>query len=726
MDILYKFKNLTLKQICTKVLKKIINKFTNTILKQKDLHKETRSTDNNVSINNTYVLVNCVMKHCNNLNILKFLCNKYISHQFDLLGSGFVKLDYKSKPIGVEDKNYSMLLNIDDFKENKEWLNKVLFPLHIPYSKEILKLADEDYEYIDWQLDFKSGYRYSAKRWYKDQPIGNDLGVDIKVSWELSRMQHLPQMAIGALSFQDLKEDLIKEFKNQVLDFIATNPPSMGCNWTCTMDVAIRVSNMLLAYDIFSKIDQNNILGEKFKSIFTNSVYDHGRFIVNNLEWDEKIRGNHYLSDICGLLFVSAYLERNEETDSWLAFSVQELINEMNYQFYEDGSNFEASTSYHRLSGELMIYSTALVYGILDTNKKDALRKYNHKLVKRLLPFEKQLYDLESKGFFPKWYLKRLYKSARFTKDITKENNDIPQIGDNDSGRFFKFTPVGEFLSLRELKDKYLNLKNYNGIDEENKYWDENILNQESFIAAVGGLFSSNEFEEYHDKYPLEYNIVKSLSKGISIDFKVEEHSKLKLYKGNIPKLDYVKIKEIYFKEYDNECIDISKLKSIYYPNFGLYLYKSKEFYLCIIAGENGQCGNGGHAHNDKLSFELSLRGKDIIVDPGTYLYTPFPKKRDEFRSIKVHNVPIVKEEEQNTFINAFSMKNETKCHVLEYSSNSIKIYLTYRDIHIVREFNILSDKLVIKDSCNYDFYQNFNYGKIYSNGYGKLIRKRK
>ncbi|EDS78653.1 conserved hypothetical protein [Clostridium botulinum C str. Eklund] len=725
MDILYKFKNLTLKQICTKVLKKIINKFTNTILKQKDLHKETRSTDNNVSINNTYVLVNCVMKHCNNLNILKFLCNKYISHQFDLLGSGFVKLDYKSKPIGIEDKNYSMSLNIDNFKENMDWINKVLLSAHIPYSKEILKLADKDYGYIDWQLDFKSGYRYSAKRWYKDQPVGKDLGVDIKVPWELSRMQHLPQMAIGAVNFKDLKEKLIKEFKNQVLDFIATNPPRMGCNWTCTMDVAIRVSNMLLAYDIFSQIDENNILGEEFKSIFANSVYDHGRFIVNNLEWNEKVRGNHYLSDICGLLFVAAYLDRNEQTDSWLTFSVQEIINEMKYQFYEDGSNFEASTIYHRLSGELMVYSTALIYGILNTDKKNALRNYNHKLVKRLLPFEKQLYNLESKNFFPKWYLERLYRSAMFTKDITKENNNIPQIGDNDSGRFFKFTPVGEFLSLRELKDKYLNLKNYNGIDGENKYWDESILNQESFIVAVGGLFSSNEFKEYYNKYPLEYNIVKSLSKGISIDFKVGEYSKLKLYKGNIPKLEYVKIKEIYFKEYNNECIDISKLKNMYYPNFGLYIYKSKEFYLCIIAGENGQCGNGGHAHNDKLSFELSLRGKDIIVDPGTYLYTPFPKKRDEFRSIKVHNVPIVKQEEQNTFINAFSMKNETKCCVLEYSSNSIKIYLTYRDIHIVREFNILSDKLVIKDSCNYDFYQNFNYGKIYSNGYGKLIRKK-
>jgi PTS system sucrose-specific IIC component len=54
------------------------------------------------------------------------------------------------------------------------------------------------------------------------------------------------------------------------------------------------------------------------------------------------------------------------------------------------------------------------------------------------------------------------------------------------------------------------------------------------------------------------------------------------------------------------------------------------------------------------LSFELCLCGKDIFVDPGTYLYTPLPEKRNLFRSVNVHNVPIVNCEEQNEMLDLF------------------------------------------------------------------------
>ena len=56
----------------------------------------------------------------------------------------------------------------------------------------------ELYKTIDWQRDFKSGYRFSSKKWYKSQRKNIPPGVDIKVPWELSRLQHLPQMAIFA------------------------------------------------------------------------------------------------------------------------------------------------------------------------------------------------------------------------------------------------------------------------------------------------------------------------------------------------------------------------------------------------------------------------------------------------------------------------------------------------------------------------------------------------
>ncbi|MEZ7879117.1 MAG: hypothetical protein QMC11_02655, partial [Rhodospirillales bacterium] len=74
---------------------------------------------------------------------------------------------------------------------------------------------------------------------------GHEPGVDIKIPWELARLQHLPQLA---LAYSDQRsQNLVDEFQNQTLDFMSANPPRYGVNWVCTMDVAIRAANLILA-----------------------------------------------------------------------------------------------------------------------------------------------------------------------------------------------------------------------------------------------------------------------------------------------------------------------------------------------------------------------------------------------------------------------------------------------------------------------------------------------
>lgn len=653
-------------------------------------------------------------------NVVLYLFQMYRNHFFDLLGSGFIKVDYNIFPMGIEEFKYDMSPKITEFDYEGDWLKRILLPHHADHAKIVWKNINKEYTPIDWQMDFKSGYRYSQKKWYKRQPIGKFIGADIKIPWEISRMQHLPQLSIFSLVLPDIRNEVLDEFKNEIYDFAATNPIRMGANWTCTMDVAIRASNMLIAYDILQGIDEHNILNEEFGQFFGNFIFEHGKFIVNNLEWYDGNNGNHYLADICGLLFVSSYLERNDLTDSWLAFAIQELINCMEKQFYDDGGNFEASTSYHRLSGEFMIYSTALIYGLLKNDKKEALKSFNVKNVKRLCNNNKQRYNIEDIGFFPNWYLNKLFKSGCFTMDILKSNENVPQIGDNDNGRFFKFTPIGDFLSYNELISKYRNLNKYKKLMGIEKYFDENVLDHSAFISSLNGIFDFNGFEYYSTKYPLEKSIIECIAKN----YKIKEHDfnkDIKISGNNYPNLKFKKTTEIIYSDfvYENIIIDEIKLKT--YPDFGLYVFKSNNFYLSIFAGVNGQNGKGGHSHNDKLSFELNLCGNDIFVDPGTYLYTPFPEKRDYFRSVNVHNVPIPIGREQNELIDMFKLSNDTKCQIIECSQNKIRILLAFKDVKIVREFIVFKNKLVINDSCSNDFDLCFNRGEVYSNGYGKL-----
>jgi uncharacterized heparinase superfamily protein len=74
------------------------------------------------------------------------------------------------------------------------------------------------------------------------------------------------------------------------------------------------------------------------------------------------------------------------------------------------------------------------------------------------------------------------------------------------------------------------------------------------------------------------------------------------------------------------------------FPHAGWYVYRDHDEYLAVTAGDNGQAGWGGHAHNDALSFEYALGSRTFLVDPGTYTYTADPEARNLFRSTAYHN----------------------------------------------------------------------------------------
>jgi hypothetical protein len=57
---------------------------------------------------------------------------------------------------------------------------------------------------------------------------------------------------------------------------------------------------------------------------------------------------------------------------------------------------------------------------------------------------------------------------------------------------------------------------------------------------------------------------------------------------------------------------------------------------LTVDAGPHGFL-NGGHAHADALSIDLTVRGRHVLVDPGTFTYTTSPAWRDSFRETAAH-----------------------------------------------------------------------------------------
>ncbi len=77
------------------------------------------------------------------------------------------------------------------------------------------------------------------------------------------------------------------------------------------------------------------------------------------------------------------------------------------------------------------------------------------------------------------------------------------------------------------------------------------------------------------------------------------------------------------------------------FPAGGVYVLRGEHAHAVVRCGDVGQRGNGGHAHNDVLSFELSL-ASPVVLDSGTYAYTSDPAARNAFRATAAHSTVVV------------------------------------------------------------------------------------
>lgn len=664
------------------------------------------------------------------LAFLSHVCPMYMRHCFDLLGSGWVRWDGRGPFLGVEGHVY----------EHATVNAATSLPLvHQGDCIRLRKLIrDPHYSCIDWQRDVKSGFRYNDKAWHLDQPIGLHRGVDIKVPWEIGRLQHLPQMAIEAirLKSQDAEKSrqYIQEFRSQLLDFIGANPVRVGVQWMCTMDVGIRAANIAMAYTLFQSLGEDDIIDAEFMYEIAVTLYRHCEHIVSALEWSEMLTSNHYLANICGLLFASMALEATPVTNTWLVFAIDQLAKEIDKQFYADGANFEGSLCYHRLSLEMAVYSVALVCGI----PKERLKSLKHP-IERLLPSAPKINlkqwrmncnkALEAESgcvFFTPKVLEKLARGALLTVLATKQGNCIAQIGDNDSGRFFRFTAAGELLSCAEAEKRYHNLSGYCSAvssyqTPDFQYFDENMLDHRGVIGAAAGIFP---FESLCG-FGFEESLVRSMLCGQVLGLSERELPSLKPEVRPAPHMQGTASEQILYADKTEQSKPLTMGgKWAYYPDAGWYIYRSDRVFLLVNAGPNGQNGNGGHCHNDKLSIELQVDGIDIIRDPGTGLYTPIPEMRNAYRSTAAHLAPAPQGEEQNRFEadGLFWMYNDAECWVCDYGASSISVAVEIKNQTFCMRKVVVEDcRIIIGDILA-------SQGTTtviprFSPGYGKILR---
>ncbi|MDO8490184.1 MAG: alginate lyase family protein [bacterium] len=372
--------------------------------------------------------------------------------------------------------------------------------------------------------------------------------LDVKVPWELSRFYHAPLLAHTYVVTGEAK--YLQELKAQTESWLSTNPVGSAPNWSNAMEVGIRAANWCLTLDLLKRASGDS-LDKELGRRMARSLVDHGRFIASHREYTPIIT-NHYLADCVGLVYLGVFFQDTHFGKQWLEMGREGLEECMARQVHDDGVDFEASISYHRLATELFGYA-ALVFR-------------------------------EQKVNMSKLFETRLEKMFEFARQYTKPNGLAPQIGDCDNGRL-------------------------------------HILNEQI-----------NEWNQQ----------------------------------------DHRHLFQLYMLLWPEK--PLPEQASAYFPKGQIAILRSPRMYCLIDAGTNGQGGNGGHCHNDTLSFELSVDSEDIFIDSGTGVYTSNPMRRNHFRSTRMHNTLTIDGAEQNRIPDPreglFWVHHDASPRVTQWASN--------------------------------------------------------
>ena len=277
-----------------------------------------------------------------------------------------------------------------------------------------------------WNRDFVSGLDWPDVSLENRNCIRFD-GSDVKVPYELSRLQFLPVLGkahvlTGETRYRDVAKDLLSSW-------IEANPFGRGVNWTLAMEVALRGMSICFLLNLLSpfRADEKGWL-----ACVTRSLWQHVVYIEAHIEFSHLVSSNHYLSNIVGLFCLSSFLEGAGVAEK-RGLYLRRIEAELRRQVYEDGGDYEASTGYHVLVTQM--FTTVLL--LLRAGK--------------ITPHPR---------FFEK--VRRMY---RLLEALASPSGQLPQLGDCDDGRIeLLLDDVQQMVSLPVSERSSLRVSNLLGL----------------------------------------------------------------------------------------------------------------------------------------------------------------------------------------------------------------------------------------------------------------------
>jgi hypothetical protein len=324
------------------------------------------------------------------------------------------------------------------------------------------------------------------------------------------------------------------------------------------------------------------------ETLVTSSLVDHARHVASHLDYSEVGRSNHYLTELAGLVWTCWVLRGDDlERDAWLDHAAEELEKEAQVQFLPDGGNYEGSINYHRLSAEAVLFSVALLHAI--------------------------------GRFVPPSLLGMLSKAADLTRAVQGADGTVVQIGDTDSGRFFKIHPTRLPVALCESTAAFV----------------ENTLDHVGFVHGVGALFGHIEHDARLEAVLIQKLVAEPFE--LAAGGGVSDFGDLEVLEGEAAESKAARrIRRFPLSRF----VAIAEWRRAAFPDFGIYVFRQAELLVAFRCFEGfASSAPRGHSHDDNLGVEYRL-GSIERRDPGSFVYTPSVVQRNAYRAATAHDVP--------------------------------------------------------------------------------------
>jgi hypothetical protein len=463
-----------------------------------------------------------------------------------------------------------------------------------------------------WYSDCINGYTWPSNKYFRDTELRPENVCDIKVPWESARLHHLCNYGLAYSITAD--EKYVLAGNEYLKNFIENNPFEQGINWFYSMEVSIRLINIILYADLIERMGRK--LPEQADLYMKGSI----KHIMSNIEWRGGIRNNHYFVSLFGLNFASFRFSENSYYKQIFKFSSKEIILETKFHILPDGGGAELSSGYHQLNMEALY----LFYSVnkCTQNVKETLYGKLSFIFRHLMcPIELKLRRASSADTIAANDL--YHKGMHFLSSISNENGQHPLIGDNDSGKIIKVSPLGAEGRVSWANSlHFLNKK----IKMKQK---ESITETLSNVADLSRLesFSLPSFEIIGElrgcKFD-DFGLITIQSDNILFTLKLHVDSKIPGHKHD-----------------DSLSISLSYNAEWLFRDNGTYSYNvCRESYFNNKKKQSHTCSNVGEHHANDFSLEKNFNGY-VIKYKGNTVYL-FLIKNKMLRIYKDHNIKIV------------------------------------------------------------------------------------